>query len=145
MLGLPGFRVVKVTETDAEVVIRIETLPARSPAWDAAWSPPPLTGWPSSTGTWRCSGAPRRGLCGASAAGAVRSGCASHLDRDLHGGRRALPADRAPPRECCLQVGLNSRPVAQMARELGVCWAAVMARSPSTASPDDPARVEQVS
>jgi transposase len=49
--------------------------------------------------------------------------------------------------ECCLQVGLNARPVAQMARELGVCWDTVMAAVREHGEPlvDDPARVGTVS
>ena len=39
---------------------------------------------------------------------------------------RCLLTNRAGM-ECCLQVGLNARPVSQMARELGVCWDTVMA------------------
>jgi transposase len=48
--------------------------------------------------------------------------------------------------ECCLQVGLNARPVAQMARELGVCWDTVMAAVREHGQPlvDDPERVGEV-
>ncbi len=53
MLGLPGFRVLGVDETPAEVVIQIET----------------------SAATWRPSAA-LRAWCGQSGAGAVRSPCA---------------------------------------------------------------------
>jgi transposase len=53
---------------------------------------------------------------------------------------------RRASRECCLQVGLNARPVAQMARELGVCWDTVMAAVKEHGEPlvDDPARVGTV-
>jgi len=58
---------------------------------------------------------------------------------------RCLLTNRAG-RECCLQVGLNARPVAQMARELGVCWDTVMAAVREHGEPllDDPARVGAV-
>jgi transposase len=58
---------------------------------------------------------------------------------------RCLLTNRAG-RECCLQVGLNARPVAQMARELGVCWDTVMAAVREHGEPlvDDPGRVDAV-
>ena len=48
--------------------------------------------------------------------------------------------------ECCLQVGLNARRVAQMARELGVGWDTVMAAVTEHGEPlvDDPGRVGNV-
>ncbi len=48
--------------------------------------------------------------------------------------------------ECCLQVGLNARPVAQMARELGVSWDTVMAAVTEHGEPlvADPDRVGKV-
>jgi hypothetical protein len=48
--------------------------------------------------------------------------------------------------ECCLQVGLNARPVAQMARELGVCWDTAMEAVREHGQPlvDDPFRVGEV-
>jgi transposase len=49
-------------------------------------------------------------------------------------------------RECCLQIGLSARSVAQMARELGVCWDTVVAAVREHGEPlvDDPARVGAV-
>ncbi|MFN8111113.1 MAG: ISL3 family transposase [Thermoleophilia bacterium] len=48
--------------------------------------------------------------------------------------------------ECCIQVGINARPVAQMARELGVSWHTVMDAVTEIGEPlvDDPARVGDV-
>jgi transposase len=48
--------------------------------------------------------------------------------------------------ECCRQVGLNARPVAQMARELGVSWHTVMNAVREHGEPlvDDPTRVGAV-
>lgn len=57
---------------------------------------------------------------------------------------RCLLTNRAG-RECRLQVGLNARPVAQMARELGVCWDTVAAvREHGEPLLDGPARVGAV-
>lgn len=48
--------------------------------------------------------------------------------------------------ECCRQVGLNARPVAQMARELGVSWHTVMNAVREHGEPlvDDPDRTRRV-
>ncbi len=58
---------------------------------------------------------------------------------------RCLLTDRAG-RECCLQVGLNARPVTQMAQELAVSWDTVMAAVREHGEPliDDPGRVGEV-
>jgi transposase len=147
MLGLPGFRVLEVEETPAEVVIRIETI-ARleaclgcgvvATAHDrmevayrdlAAFGRPARLVW--SKRRWRC----QEALC-PMRTWTETSSAFSH---------RCLLTDRAG-RECRLQVGLNARPVAQMARELGVCWDTVMAAVREHGEPlvDDPARVGAV-
>jgi len=147
MLGLPGFRVLEVTETPAEVTIRIETVPRLEPclgcgvvatAHDrmavehrdlAVFGRPARLVWCKRR--WRC----EESLC------PMRT----WTETSPAFANRCLLTDRAA-RECCLQVGLNARPVAQMARELGVCWGTVMAAVTEHGEPlvDDPARVGEV-
>lgn len=147
MLGLPGFRVLEVEESDAEVVIRIETTAelAGCPqcgvvatAQDrmtveyrdlAAFGRPARLTWCKRR--WRC----KEPLC------AARTWTESSPEFSA----RCLLTNRAGL-ECCLQVGLNARPVSQMARELGVGWDTVMAAVREHGEPlvDDPARVGAV-
>jgi transposase len=144
LLGLPGFRVLGVEETCAEVVIRVETTTGLvgcpgcgvvATAHDRMWvqyrdlgvfgRPARLAWWKR---RWRC----EERLC-AMATWTETSEAFSH---------RCLLTRRAGV-ECCLQVGLNARPVAQMARELGVCWDTVMAAVKEHGEPlvEDPARI----
>lgn len=147
MLGLPGFRVVAVQEGPAEVVIQIETtaelvgcpecgVVARAhgrAAVDyrdlAAFGRPARLRW--SKRRFRC----EEPLCAAR----------TWTETSPEFSSRCLLTNRAGL-ECCLQVGLNARPVAQMARELGVCWDTVMAAVREHGEPlvDDPQRVGQV-
>jgi transposase len=147
MLGLEGFRVLEVQETRGELVIRIETVPQLEPclgcgvvatAHDrmevayrdlAAFGRPARLVW--SKRRWRCG----ESLC------PMRT----WTETSAEFSSRCLLTRRAS-RECCLQVGLNARPVAQMARELGVCWDTVMAAVKEHGEPlvDDPARVGTV-
>jgi transposase len=147
MLGLPGFRVLEVEETPAEMVIRIELVagPVGCPGCGvvarshdrmaveyrdlAAFGRPARLRWHKRR--FRCE-EPACAMRTWTESSAAFSG-------------RCLLTDRAG-RECCLQVGLNARPVAQMARELGVCWDTVMAAVREHGEPlvDDPGRVGTV-
>jgi len=147
MLGLEGFRVLEVQETRGELVIRIETIARLEPclgcgvvatAHDrmevayrdlAAFGRPARLVW--SKRRWRCA----ETLC------PMRTWTETSSEFST----RCLLTRRASS-ECCLQVGLNARPVAQMARELGVCWDTVMAAVKEHGEPlvDDPARVGTV-
>jgi transposase len=147
LLGLPGFRVLDVHESAAELVIEIETtaelvgcpgcgVVARAHERMAveyrdlaAFGRPARLAW--SKRRWRC----EEPLC------AVRTWTESSPAFS----NRCLLTNRAGL-ECCLQVGLNARPVAQMARELGVCWDTVMAAVREHGEPlvDDPDRVGAV-
>ncbi len=147
MLGLDGFRVLEVEESASEVIIRIETTAdlvgcpqcgVVATAQDrmavayrdlAAFGRPARLVWRKRR--WRCA----EPLC------SVRTWTESSNAFSS----RCLLTNRAG-RECCLQVGLNARPVAQMARELGVCWDTVMAAVREHGEPlvDDPGRVGAV-
>jgi hypothetical protein len=147
MLGLPGFRVLGVEESAAEVIIRIETSTALvgcpgcgvvATAHDrmvvdyrdlAACGRPARLVWAKRR--WRCE----------------EPACAMRTWTETSSAfsGRCLLTNRAGL-ECCLQVGLNARPVAQMARELGVSCDTVMAAVREHGEPlvDDPARVGEV-
>jgi len=147
MLGLPGFRVLEVTESAAEVVIRIEMSAAlvgcpgcgvvarTHDRMTVEYRDLPAFGRPARL-VWckrrfRCEEprCPRRTWSEESAAFSAR----------------CLLTDRAGA-ECCRQVGRNARPVTQMASELGVCWDTVMDAVREHGEPlvDDPKRVGKV-
>lgn len=147
MLGLPGFRVLSVDESPAEVVIRIETMAELvscaacgvvAVAQDrmaveyrdlAAFGRPTRLVWVKRR--WRCE--------------EPRCAARTWTESSPAFSARCLLTERAGL-ECCLQVGLNARPVAQLARELGVCWDTVMAAVKEHGEPlvDDPDRVGAV-
>lgn len=123
LLGLDGFRVLEVTETDAEVVIEIETVTdvvgcgrcgTRAESQDrmpveirdlACFGRPARLSWRKRR--WRCPD----GDCEAR----------SWTEASPHAMSRSVLTRRAGV-EACRQVGMNARPVAGLARELGVCW-----------------------
>ena len=127
LLGLEGFVVLEVAETEAEVTIRIETTASvvacdgcgvRADAKDrmvvqyrdlAAFGRPARLVWHKRR--WRCA-EPR---------------CDARTWTETHGAfsQRCLLTNRAGE-HACRQVGRNARPVAQLAEELGVCWQTVM-------------------
>lgn len=147
MLGLPGFRVLAVDQTDAEVTIFIETTAAQvgcprcgvvAVAHDrmpveyrdlAAFGRPVRLVWYKRR--WRCE----------------EEACTSRTwtETSPEFSSRCLLTNRAGM-ECCLQVGKNARPVAQMARELAISWDTVMDAVHEYGTPlvDDPKRVGQV-
>ena len=147
MLGLPGFRVLEVVEDPAEVVIEIELIAgvvgcpecgvvARAHGRMvvdyrdlAAFGRPVRLRWRK-----------RRFRC-------EERACAARtwVETSPWFSARCLLTERAG-RECCRQVGVNARPVAQMARELGVCWDTVMEAVREHGQPlvDDPGRVGEV-
>jgi len=147
MLGLPGFRVLEVEETDAELVIRIETLPdlvgcpecgVVATAHDrmvvecrdlAAFGRPTRLVWRKRR--FRC----EEDLCPSRTWTETSSAFSA----------RCLLTNRAAA-ECCRQVGRNARPVSQLASELGVCWDTVMDAVREHGEPliNDPQRVGPV-
>lgn len=147
LLGLEGFRVLDVTEEPAELVIEIETVTDvvgcsecghRAEAHDrmvveirdlACFGRPARLVWRKRR--WRCSDADCEAKTWTERSEAVSS-------------RAALT--RRAGTEACRQVGENARPVAQLARELGVCWWTVMAAVIEHGTPlvDDAVRVGSV-
>lgn len=144
MLGLPGFRVVRVEDSPVEVVISIELITAavgcpgcgvlaRSHGrMSVDYRDLAVFGRPA-----RLRWLKRRFRCEEPSC-AVRT----WVETSDEFSARCLLTRRAA-RECCRQVGVNARPVAQMARELGVCWDTVMGAVSEHGEPlvDDPARV----
>ena len=147
LLGLPGFRVLNVTETDCEVVIAVESMAARAfcrrcgvraEAQDrmrvdirdlACFGRPARLVWAKRR--WRC----REWLCAAR----TWTEHSDHIDAQVVLTRRAGA-------EACRQVGANARPVAQLADEFGVCWWTIMNAVIEHGTPlvDDPDRVGPV-
>ncbi|MDQ3680370.1 MAG: ISL3 family transposase [Actinomycetota bacterium] len=144
LLGLDGFRVLKVSETPDEVVIEIETTlelmgckrcGTRAESQDrmaveirglACFGRPARLMWRKRR--WRCPEAD----CEAK----------TWTETSIHVSSRTVLTQRAGV-EACRQVGANARPVAGLARELGVCWWTVMeaVKEHGTALVDDPRRV----
>ena len=147
MLGLPGFRVLEVDESEAEVVIRIETIPELvgcaecgvvAVAQDrmaveyrdlAAFGRPARLVWIKRR--WRCE--------------EPRCTARTWTETSPWFSARCLLTDRAGA-ECCRQVGRNARPVTQMAAELAVSWDTVMDAVREHGEPlvNDPDRIGMV-
>jgi len=147
LLGLDGFRVLDVTETDAELVVRVETMAevagclecgVRAEAQDrltVEYRDLPCFGRPTRLVWWK-----RRWRC-------RQDDCEAKTWTEVAASfsQRAVLTARAGW-DACRQVGQNARPVAQLARELGVCWDTVMTAVVEHGQPlvDDSARVGDV-
>ena len=147
LLGLDGFRVLDVAEVTDELIITIETTSelvgctrcgVRAEAHDrmrieirdlACFGRPARLVWVKRR--WRC----------------VEPACDAKTwtERSEHVDVQAVLTRRAGV-EACRQVGENARPVAGVARELGVCWWTVMNAVIEHGTPlvDDPDRVGAV-
>ena len=147
MLGLPGFRVLEVHESAAELVIRIELAAGLVGCPDCGvvarshgrmvveYRDLPAFGRPARL-VWD----KRRFRC-------EEPQCAmgTWSEQSAAFSARCLLTDRAGA-ECCRQVGRNARPVTQLASELGVCWDTVMEAVREHGEPlvSDPQRVGEV-
>ncbi len=147
LLGLDGFRVLEVTETDEELVVTIETTVdfvgcngcgTRAESQDrvrVAIRDLPCFGRPARLvwvkRRWRC----REPLCERK----TWTETCEHLDAQVVLTRRAGA-------EACRQVGALARPVSKVAEEFGVCWWTIMNAVVEHGTPlvDDPARVGRV-
>ena len=144
LLGLPGFVVLEVADAGAELVIDVETTldvvgcetcGQRAEAQDrmcvdirdlACFGRPARLVWRKRR--WRC----------------VDFDCTAKTwteSSEAVSARTVLT--RRAGVEACRQVGMNARPVAGLARELGVCWSTVMDAVVEHGTPlvNDPARV----
>jgi transposase len=147
MLGLPGFLVLEARQEQVELVVVVETVWSLvacrgcgvvATAHDrmaVAYRDLPAFGRPVRL-VWR----KRRFRCDEQL-------CATSTwteTSDLLASRCVLT--RRAALECCVQVGANARPVAQVAREFGVAWHTVMDAVREYGRPlvDDPARVGPV-
>ena len=147
LLGLPGFRVLEVSEGAAELVIEIEAITelvgcpgcgvlARTHGrMVVEYRDLPAFGRPARL-VWR----KRRYRCEEG-----RCATGTWSEESAAFSARCLLTDRAGA-ECCRQVGRNARPVTQLAAELGVCWDTVMDAVREHGEPlvDDPHRVGAV-
>jgi transposase len=144
LVGLEGFRVLEVTETVAEVTIDIEstielvgcsTCGTRAEAHDrmpveirdlACFGRAARLVWHKRR--WRCAD--------------VDCEAKTWTETSVHISTRTVLTRRAGW-EACRQVGANARPVAGLARELGVCWSTVMDAVIEHGTPlvEDPERV----
>ena len=147
LLGLPGFRVLEVTENVDELVIAIETdadlvgcaqCGVRAESQDrmpiairdlACFGRPARLVWHKRR--WRC----REERCDAK----------TWTERSEHVDTQAVITRRAGM-EACRQVGENARPVSGVADEFGVCWWTIMNAVIEHGTPlvDDPDRVGAV-
>ncbi|OYV58110.1 MAG: hypothetical protein B7Z69_10150 [Actinobacteria bacterium 21-73-9] len=127
MLGLPGFRVIEAVESDDELVVTVETIPELTgcPGCGAVATahdrmPVEYRDLPAFGRPVRLVWDKRRHRC-------EEPECAMCTWTEVSGAlsARCLLTRRAAL-ACCREVGLNARPVAQMARELGVAWHTVM-------------------
>ena len=148
LLGLPGFRVLEVVETAVEVIVTVETTAdfTGCRTLRGAGRGRRIVGR-STSGICPASGG-RRGWCGSSGGGAAPTPTVTARTWTEHSD--ALDAQAVLTRragaEACRQVGEHARPVAQVAREFGVCWWTVMNAVIEHGTPlvDDPDRVGPV-
>ena len=146
LLGLPGFRVLRVSEHVDEFVVSVES--TATIAWCAScgsraeaherksvelrdlpcFGRPALLVWAKRR--WRCRERVRR---------AAWTECSERVDAQAVITRRA-------GMEACRQVGEHARPVSKVADEFGVCWWTVMNAVVEHGTPlvDDPHRVGRV-
>jgi transposase len=147
LLGLPGFRVLKVAESTDELVVTVETVAefagcaqcgTRAEAHERrpveirdlpCFGRPARLVWRKRR--WRC----REALCDAK----------TWTERSEHVDAQAVITRRAGM-EACRQVGEHTRPVSAVADEFGVCWWTVMNAVIEHGTPlvDDPERVGPV-
>jgi transposase len=147
LLGLDGFRVLEVTETEAEVVIEIETTAEVAGCGGCGSRAESQDRMPVEIRDLACFGRPARLVWCKRRWRCVDPDCEAKTwtESSMHVSSRSLLTRRAGA-ESCRQVGENARPVAELAEELGVCWWTVMAAVIEHGTPlvEDPARVGPV-
>src|SRR5918994_3869961 len=147
LLGLPGFRVLEVVESDVEVVVTGESAVVRAPCRTCGARAEPQDRMPVDVRDLACFGRParlrwvkRRWRCRE-----LLCPVLTWTEHSEHVDAQAVLTRRAGI-EACRQVGENARPVAQLARELGVCWWTIMNAVIEHGTPlvDDPDRIGAV-
>lgn len=127
LLGLPGFRVLEVTETPDELTIVIETGADRVGCWRCGVRAEAQGRMPVEIRDLACFGRPARLVWNKRRWRCIDVDCDAKTwtEQSDQVDRQAVLTRRAGA-EACRQVGENARPVAGVARELGVCWWTVM-------------------
>jgi transposase len=144
LLGLDGFRVLEVTEDRDEVVIAIESTATFEGCASCGVRAEAHDRMPIAIRDLACFGRPARLVWHKRRWRCVEPACDAKTwtERSDHVDAQVVLTRRAGV-EACRQVGENARPVAGLARELGVCWSTVMNAVIEHGTPlvDDPGRV----
>ena len=144
LLGLEGFRVLKVSETPAELVVEVETIADLVGCGDCGTRAESQDRMAVEIRDLACFGRAARLLWRKRRWRCVEVNCEAKTWTEVSPAvsSRTVLTCRAGV-EACRQVGANARPVAGLARELGVCWRTVMdaVTEHGTALVNDPARV----
>ncbi|HET6918648.1 MAG TPA: ISL3 family transposase [Jiangellaceae bacterium] len=147
LVGLGGFRVLEVTELEAEVVIDIETTAELSGCGECGVRAEAQDRMAIEIRDLACFGRAARLVWHKRRWRCVDPDCEARTwtETSPHISARTVLTRRAGW-EACRQVGANARPVAGLARELGVCWSTVMEAVIEHGQPlvDDPDRVGPV-
>ncbi len=147
LLGLDGLRVLEVIESDVEVVIDIETPADIVGCGQCGTRAEAQDRMPVEIRDLACFGRAARLVWHKRRWRCVDRDCEARTwtETSPHISARTVLTRRAGW-EACRQVGANARPVAGLARELGVCWSTVMEAVVEHGTPlvDDPGRVGPV-
>ncbi len=144
LLGLDGFRVLEVSEAPAELSIEIETTAEVAGCWSCGTRAEAHDRMTVVIRDLACFGRPVRLVWHKRRYRCVEPDCDAKTWTEVSPefSSRSVLTLRAGV-EACRQVGMNARPVAGLARELGVCWWTVMEAviEHGTALVEDPNRV----
>ncbi|MGH3629673.1 MAG: ISL3 family transposase [Sciscionella sp.] len=147
LLGLDGFRVLEVKEKPAEVVIHVETYAEAAGCASCGTRAEAQGRMRVEIRDLACFGRPARLVWRKRRWRCADADCEAKTwtESSPHVSSRTVLTCRAGV-EACRQVGMNARPVAGLARELGVCWSTVMEAVVEHGTPlvDDPGRVGAV-
>lgn len=122
LLGLVGFRVLALTETDSEVVIDIETTVEIVVCGSCGSRAEPQDRMRVAIRDLACFGRPARLVRKRRRRRCTDADCDARIWTESveHVSPRAVMTRRRA--EACRQVGAKARPVSQVASELGACW-----------------------